>query len=251
VNADVPICRRDGAAVVSSWEVVLPVKPWAAAKSRLASDPTVRADLARAFTLDVIAAARWCPGVAGVLVVSREPALPALLGSTAPLVEPARQDKSTPLPADVVVVDDPASTLNHSIRYGADRATMRWPGRGVAVVTSDLPALASVDLAAVLTAAIRHPRAAVADTEGTGTTVLTARPEARLRPAFGADSFARHRRLGAVDLTAIAAPGVRRDVDVAAHLVTARRLGVGVHTRAVRGQPSSGGKPLVTRRLLG
>lgn len=237
VPGDVP--GGDGGAVVSSWVVVLPVKPWATAKSRLAADPTVRADLARAFALDVVAAARWCPGVAGVLVVSGEPTLPGLLGSAAPLVEPASEAGWTPLPADVVVVDDPSSDLNQSVRHGADRASGRWPGTGVAVVTSDLPSLSSADLSAVLTAAIRHDRAAVADTEGTGTTVLTARTEARLRPAFGADSFARHRRLGAVDLTAIAAPGVRRDVDVAAQLVTARRLGVGVHTRAVRGHLAS------------
>ena len=52
---------------------------------------------------------------------------------------------------------------------------------------------------------------------------------ADLDPEFGADSAARHRRSGAIELTG-AWPGLRCDVDTPADLVAARRLGVGAAT---------------------
>lgn len=224
--------------VAAPWVVVVPVKPWAAAKSRLTADPGLRVDLARAFTLDVVTAARATPGVAEVLVVTREPTLPVLLTRLALVHTRDSADVAADL-ADAVVIDDAGSSLNESVLHGAEHAARRWRGRGTAVVTSDLPALQPAHLAAVLAAASAHDRSAVADLEGTGTTLLTAAKGHDVRPAFGADSFAHHRELGAVDLTSVAARGVRRDVDVAAHLVTARRLGVGMHTQAVCEQVAS------------
>jgi 2-phospho-L-lactate guanylyltransferase len=207
--------------------VVLPVKRWATAKSRLTADTDLRAELARAFTLDVLATSRSTPGVSRVMVVTREPMLPVLLSGLPPMQTAAGEL------AEVVVLDDSGRSLNESILQGAGEAARRWPGQGTAVVASDLPALRPEHLAAVLEAAAAHDRSAVADTEGTGTTVLTARSGYDVRPAFGAGSFARHRQLGAADLTSVAAPGARRDVDVARQLITARRLGVGAHTQAV------------------
>lgn len=209
------------AAQHARWVVVVPVKPWATAKTRLASDPAVRAALARAFVLDVVAAARRTPGVGAVLVVTGEPALRTAFAPASP------GDGG-----QVLVEDDRGRGLDDSVRLGVELAGRRWPGASVAVVTADLPALRSPDLAAVLEAAAPHPRAVVADAEGSGTTVLTTTAGAAVRPAFGLDSFARHRGLGAVDVTAAAADGVRRDVDVDAHLRAARRLGVGEHTAA-------------------
>lgn len=232
MNGQVPILPG---VAVSSWVVVLPVKRWTTAKSRLTANPVVRADLARAFALDVIAAARSTPGVAGVLVVAREPTLAVLLSRMA--LE--RCEGGPAELAEAVVVDDPGGNLDQSVLHGADQAARRWAGLGTAAVMSDLLALRSGHLASVLAAATVHDRSAVADAEGTGTTVLTAGAGNDIRPSFGAGSFARHRRLGAADLTAVAAPGVRRDVDLAAQLVTARRLGVGVHTQAVCDQFTS------------
>ncbi len=219
---------------MSSWVVVLPVKRWAYAKSRLTTDAHLRAEFARAFALDVLATARSTPGVAAVVLVTREPTLASRLA----LVRTPPEGGPADL-AEVVVVDDPGEHLDESVLYGAAQAARRWPGLGTAVVTSDLPVLRPGHLEAVLAAATVHVRAAVADTEGTGTTVLTATAGHDIRPAFGAGSFARHRRLGAADITANAAPAVRRDVDIAAHLATARRLGVGVHTQAVVEQLTS------------
>src|SRR5581483_10679606 len=83
-----------------------------------------------------------------------------------------------------------------------------------------------------LRAAAETPLGYVADAQATGTTLLTARPGARMEPAFGPGSAARHARV------ASALPGgagLRRDVDTEADLGAALRLGLGPHTSAVLG----------------
>jgi 2-phospho-L-lactate guanylyltransferase len=71
---------------------------------------------------------------------------------------------------------------------------------------------------------------AVADREGSGTTLLAARTPTALRPAFGVGSFARHRELGAVGVELTSLAGLRCDVDNAIDLQEAIRLGVGPAT---------------------
>ncbi|MGH3425160.1 MAG: 2-phospho-L-lactate guanylyltransferase, partial [Nocardioidaceae bacterium] len=57
--------------VVPSWTVVIPAKRGDVAKSRLAPElGPWRVRLARAFALDTITAARSCPSVGHIIVVS-------------------------------------------------------------------------------------------------------------------------------------------------------------------------------------
>jgi len=101
----------------------------------------------------------------------------------------------------------------------------------VAVLLADLPALRPGDLSAALTACARHASAYVPDAEGSGTVLLAALDAARLSPAFGAGSAARH------DLVAtrleLDLPRLRRDVDLQSGLRAAVSLGVGRRTAAV------------------
>ncbi|MCO7204787.1 2-phospho-L-lactate guanylyltransferase, partial [Microbacterium sp. CnD16-F] len=60
------------------WAVMIPVKPAAAAKSRLGDDAR-RGDIARALALDTIDVATRAAGVARVLVVTADAALADLL----------------------------------------------------------------------------------------------------------------------------------------------------------------------------
>ncbi|NUS16833.1 MAG: 2-phospho-L-lactate guanylyltransferase, partial [Streptomyces sp.] len=56
------------------WSLVVPLKPLAVAKSRLAGTAGAgRPTLALAFLLDTVAAALACPGVADVTVVTDDP----------------------------------------------------------------------------------------------------------------------------------------------------------------------------------
>lgn len=191
------------------WTVVIPVRALPEAKSRLlatTADPDGHRRLVEALRADTRAAAEAAGEVARVLLVSDRPG-----------VDP-----------DALVQREPG--LNAAVREAAAHAAATWPADGVAVLLGDLPALRPEDLDTALVAAAAHPRAYVADVEGTGTTLLTARPGVVLAPAFGPGSAERH-GAGAVRLDA--APGLRRDVDTAAELREARELGVGPATAAV------------------
>lgn len=97
-------------------------------------------------------------------------------------------------------------------------------------MVADLPSLRPEELAEALDEARRHDAAYVADAEGSGTTVLTARRACDLLPSFGPDSAARHGALGAVPVAAAVAT-LRRDVDTLADIRVALAMGVGRRTR--------------------
>jgi 2-phospho-L-lactate guanylyltransferase len=191
------------------WTVVLPVKTLPEAKTRLApasESPAAHRRLVEAVRADTLAAARAADGVARVLIVTDRPGLP-----------------------DALVQARPG--LNPALAEAAEHAARQWPADGVAALVGDLPALRPDELAAALAAAAEHPRSFVPDAEGTGTTLLAARPGTRLDPAFGPDSAARHRS-AAVALDA--GPGLRRDVDTAEDLQAAAEVGLGPATAAER-----------------
>jgi len=202
------------------WVVVVPVKALAVAKSRLAdvAGPSRRA-LAGAFAADTVAALAPAPDVRRVAVVCGDADLARTLAG--PGVE---------------LVPEPGPTgLNEAAKLGLRWARTHHPDAGVVVVPADLPALRGADVARMLGLAARHSRAALADREGTGTTMLAAAPGVDLRPRFGPASFARHVGDGAVALDATGLARAVRDVDTGAHLRQACRLGVGPATGRVLG----------------
>lgn len=210
------------------WSVVVPVKSVRAAKSRLLGWPDqLREDLVVAMAADTVAAAGASLAVATVYVVTDDPAA-AAAASTA---------------GAVVVADEPDAGLNRALAHGARTAARVRPDHGVAALSADLPALRSEDLTAALGQAGGHRRALVADAEGKGTTLLTAAPGVPLAPAYGMDSRRRHLDRGAVELSLDGCHGLRRDVDTAADLAAAERLGVGPQTRQVLASRAAGSPP--------
>ncbi|MEP7179632.1 MAG: 2-phospho-L-lactate guanylyltransferase [Pseudonocardiales bacterium] len=194
------------------WTVLIPAKSLPEAKSRLlgaTADPDAHARLVRAIRADTIAAARAAAGVARVMIVSDRPV-------------PAGQVQSKP-------------GLNAALGEGAAHASSRWPGDGIAALVADLPALRAEELADALAQAAGHPRAFVADAQGTGTTLLTAVAGELLAPQFGAGSAERH-AASAAHLSA--GIGLRSDVDTAADLAAVLAAGIGAATRAVLAEPS-------------
>lgn len=200
------------------WTVIVPVKPSAIGKSRLAGVGVDREALARAIALDTIEAAA---AVAAVVVVTDD----------AGVAEAAQAM------AGVRVVPEGATRgLNAAIATGA--ALVRVDGPRAALL-GDLPALRPADLSAALEAAASVDRAVVADAEGTGSTLVTARAGVSWETAFGADSFARHLARGCVALEIPEASTLRRDVDTVAQLAAAAALGVGPRTAALLAGPAS------------
>jgi 2-phospho-L-lactate guanylyltransferase len=208
---------------VRAWSVVVPAKRLPLAKTRLTPLPadmagppeTAHDRLVLALLADTVAAALASPAVAGVLVVTDDPAAAAAV---------------TGLGARTVP-DEPDAGLNPALAHGA-RAT---GGAAVAALSSDLPALRPAELTAALAAAEvrvgRGGRCFVADAQGSGTTLLTA-AGTDLSPAFGAGSARRHTAGGAVPLTG-RWPGLARDVDTPGDLQAALALGVGPRTAAL------------------
>jgi 2-phospho-L-lactate guanylyltransferase len=189
------------------WTVLVPLKALPRAKSRLAGfspDADSHALLVRAMRSDTVRAAREAPNVARVVRIGDRAAAEHDLVQTRP-------------------------GLNEAIAEGAQHARDRWPDDAVAALVGDLPAMTVAELAHALDSAAGQLRGFVADSAGSGTTLLTAVPGADLDPQFGPGSAARH----AVRATALAAgPGLRQDVDTAADLRAALLLGVGPRTLA-------------------
>lgn len=191
--------------------MVVPLKPAARGKSRLGADEA----LVRAIGLDTVAAAASAAAVARVLVVTSDAATAAALAGH-PRVE---------------VVADAGGGLNAAVAQGAAAAGVAAPR---AALLGDLPALRPHELDAALAQAAAHDRAVVPDTEGTGSTLVTARAGIPWAAAFGAGSYARHLALGCESLPVEADAGLRRDVDTGPQL-TAISAVVGEHTRTALG----------------
>lgn len=200
-GADAP----DAAARVA---LVIPVRGGDRGKSRLDVEQARRSALAAAFALDTVAAARSASLVGELVVVGA-------------LTEPVD---------GVRVVADPGDGLLAAVAAGLAALPAGAPS---AVLLGDLPALRPVELDDALTAAARHERAFVPDAEGSGTALIVARAGVPHAPGFGADSAARHRAAGYVELSLPAGSGLRRDVDTLEQLRAAASLALGPRTRAL------------------
>ncbi|WP_229867189.1 2-phospho-L-lactate guanylyltransferase [Streptomyces gelaticus] len=198
------------------WSLVVPLKPLARAKSRLApaAGAELRPRLALAFARDTVAAALSCPAVLDVVVVTDDPEAGAALTAIGARVVP----------------DEPDRGLNAALAHGERAVRAGRPRAAVAALNADLPALRPAELARVLDYSAEFPRAFVADAAGIGTTFLSAAPGVELRPAFGGPSRARHLDSGAVEIDLAGIDSVRQDVDTGEDLRAALALGVGAHT---------------------
>ncbi|MCX5367723.1 2-phospho-L-lactate guanylyltransferase [Streptomyces sp. NBC_00015] len=200
------------------WTLVIPLKPLALAKSRLADTATdgLRPGLALAFAEDTVAAALASPAVRDVAVVTDD----ALAGRVLAALG-AR-----------IVADEPRGGLNAALAHGAAAVRAFRPDSPLAALNADLPALRPSELARVLEAAGEFPRSFLPDAAGIGTTLLAVAAGRELLPAFGTDSRARHRSSGAVELRPKGVDSVRQDVDTGEDLRAALSLGVGPRTAA-------------------
>lgn len=200
----------------SGWDVIVPVKQLAVAKSRLGSyGDALRRALALAFVSDVVTAALHSDAVATLLVVCADDEIVSLAGEL----------------GGRAVREQPGAGHDAAVRLGVATTRDSAPGRGVVVLSSDLPALRADELTALLAEVPDGRSALVADEEGTGTTVLAAAPGVPLHASYGRGSRRRHEQAGALLLTGT--PGLRRDVDTPVHLAQAAALGVGPATRQV------------------
>jgi 2-phospho-L-lactate guanylyltransferase len=204
--------------MTGEWTVVLPLKPLSRAKSRLAAaaGEALRPALALAFAEDTVAAVLRCPEVRNVAVVTDDATAAGRL---------------TALGA-YIIADSPRRGLNAAVEHGVRMVRDPCGGPAVAALNADLPALRPAELALVLRAAAGYRRSFLADSAGTGTTLLAALEGVDLAPGFGPASRSRHRASGAVELMTQGVASVRQDVDTGEDLAAALALGVGPRTAA-------------------
>ncbi len=181
---------------------VLPVKRFTHAKQRLGesvADP-LRRDLTRAMVGDVLSALRDCVAIERTIVVTCEESVAAAaryLGA-------------------IVVPDTAENGQSAAVALGVERAVEEGFAR-VLCIPGDCPALDPAEIAALLegagacagkaqesagvpSASKRHGGGGaevviVPDRHNTGTNGLLLTPPGAIRPSFGPDSCARHRRL--------------------------------------------------------
>jgi 2-phospho-L-lactate guanylyltransferase len=202
-----------------TFSVVMPLKAGERAKSRLHDDPTFRRAFAAAFASDTHAALAGADLVARVIVISADADQRREFSRAGALVLRERGRGK-------------GDNLNQAIRQALLWLGRRHPDEPVAVVPSDLPSLTSQTVDEALVLAQNHESCFVADSAGSGTTLLAAASPRLLTPAYGHGSAAAHRAAGATELTTVN-PRLKADVDVIGDLARVVALGVGPRTAEV------------------
>jgi 2-phospho-L-lactate/phosphoenolpyruvate guanylyltransferase len=204
----------NGAVPSHDWSVIIPVKPFASAKSRLPSGPI----FAHSFLLDVISAVRGSSEVSHIRVVTADPTVADIA---------AAQNC-------FITVEAAPDGINQAVAQAALEVP---PGHGIAVILGDLPCLTPGALNVALETAARVEVAFVSDEAGTGSTMWFSRKGGPIETHFGERSRAAHRASGATEIDA--EPGslwsaqLHRDVDTEVDLWDAIRIGVGRNTADV------------------
>ena len=205
--------------------MIVPVKPWLLAKSRLVT--TRRTALAQAFALDTLDLLGSTPDVGRVVVVSAEPRLAG---------EARRRGFG-------LVVDRPLLSqrgLDAAADLGRRWALRESPGDRIVILPADLPCLTPAGLYDVLRSLEHHDEAFVRDLDGDGTTLVSAAEPRQLRSAYGQGSAARHAAQGCTEVLEVPL-AARRDVDTLDDLAQAFTMGLPSHgrTRALVGPTSA------------
>lgn len=188
-------------------QAVVPVKQLGRALGRLAAvlSPAERRDLQQAMLEDLLDACRACPVLAGIVVVTSDPAAAVLAEGYGARVLPDHA---------------PPQGMNAAVAVGCADAAGR--GHAALVLTADLPLAVPADLAAIVAAAPAAPGVVLVPSQaGTGTNALLIDPATAMPTRLGPDSRAHHRREAAaagLALVEVALPRLARDIDTPADL---------------------------------
>jgi 2-phospho-L-lactate guanylyltransferase len=191
---------------------VLPVKPLAEGKSRLALPPAERIACNRFFFRHALAVLARSVGTGRVVVVSRDPEV----------LDAGRAAGAHALP------EKAGGDLNAAMTAGAILAARHGAG-AVLTIAADLPGLTVEDIAHLVAARTDAGTIAIApDAAGAGTNALLMAPLA-MPYRYGANSFWAHLEVaqaGGHGFAVVRTPGLAEDVDWPADLARAVARGV-------------------------
>jgi 2-phospho-L-lactate guanylyltransferase len=191
--------------------VTIPAKPLDEGKSRLASALTgqERHGLARRLLERTLGVVLSMPGLAGVLVVSRDLEILALAEGYGAL---ALAEKGNGMES----LGEKEWGLNQAVAQAADFA-LRERGDALLFLPTDLPLLQADDIHRLVWAWDgRENCVVIAPSHDGGTNALLLSPPDAIAPAFGVDSFARHVRLAeakGLSVAVVESEGLAWDVD--------------------------------------
>lgn len=167
--------------------LIVPVKPLALGKSRLAPllSHEERTALTRALLLQTLQIVSTVEHLKGLIAVSRDKNVLKL----------AQQYGATTLletPAPVAAHIDPESTLNHALHQARALAVTQGAD-AILVLPADLPLLTVPDIEDLIQVAAQHERCVVlAGSDDGGTNALLMRPPHAIDFAYGPNSLQRH-----------------------------------------------------------
>jgi 2-phospho-L-lactate guanylyltransferase len=161
--------------------LIVPVKSFGEGKSRLASalSPDSRAEFSRQWLTHVLSTAAQWKHLAGMMVISHDPAVLALAAA---------------LGAQPIVEE--GNDLNSALAQ-ASHIAREAGAEGVLMLPSDLPLLTIEDLDELYKLALAGNGMVIAPSHDGGTNALLLRPPQAIAYAFGEDSFARHMAMAA------------------------------------------------------
>jgi 2-phospho-L-lactate guanylyltransferase len=217
------------------WAVV-PVKEFEGAKQRLSSSlsPDERRLLAMTMLEDVLDAVSAVKALAGVLVVTVDPAATSLAAryGARMVTEGARDGHTGAVTA-------------------AARLLVREGQTGMLTMPGDIPRLSSEEIAATLAAHRAAPAFTIVPAhDDLGSNAIICSPPDAVPLRFGEDSFYPHldaARARGIDPLVVRHPGLGMDIDNPVDLVTFLRMSPTVRTRTLAFLEQSG----VAGRLLG
>ncbi len=159
--------------------LLIPVKPFNRAKSRLAGhlSPAERTELSRQLLANVLSTARSAGVLVGILVVSRDESVLAQARATG-----------------AYGVPEEGRGLNRALRQ-ARREAVALGADAVLALPADLPLITVQDLHKLYQLGLSRPGVVIAPSRDGGTNALLLRPPDAIEFAFGPHSFERHRLL--------------------------------------------------------
>jgi 2-phospho-L-lactate/phosphoenolpyruvate guanylyltransferase len=220
---------------VSGVWAVMPVKELEGAKQRLSSclSPEERRALATAMLEDVLDAVSAVRELAGVLVVTVDPAATSLASRYG-----AR------------IVTEGAREGHTGAVTAAARVLVREGRAGMMTMPGDIPRLSSEEIAATLAVHRRAPSFTIVPAhDDLGSNAIVCSPPDAVPLRFGEDSFYPHldaARARGIDPLIVRQPGIAMDIDNPVDLVTFLRMWPRAPTRTLAFLEQSG----VAERLL-
>jgi 2-phospho-L-lactate guanylyltransferase len=220
---------------VSGIWAVLPVKEFEGAKQRLSSalSPEERRTLAITMLEDVLDAVSAVPELAGVLVVTLDPAATSLA-----------------IRYGARVVTEGARDGHTGAVAAAARLLVREGGAGMMTMPGDIPRLSSEEIAATLAAHGAAPAFTIVPAhDDLGSNTIVCSPPDAVPLRFGEDSFYPHldaARARGIEPLVVRHSGIGMDIDNPVDLVTFLKMSPLVRTRTLTFLEQSG----VADRLL-